>query len=136
VEAPIEQAVVEFAIEQPADGQLRVSNELQQPGIFVSPGGVRSIGLRHDLETFAKRLKALEAKSAQANLILTEAQLKALEKAKQEKEADGENETEHSGYLGSQDPFYVGTQTRSRTDLPTNVDRPLLASGDGQTVRE
>jgi transposase InsO family protein len=109
VDAHIEQAVVDFAIAQPAYGQVRVSNELKQQGILVSPGGVRSIWLRHDLETFAKRLKALEAKSAQDNLILTEAQLKALEKAKQEKEAHGEIETEHPGYLGSQDTFYVGT---------------------------
>jgi D-alanyl-D-alanine carboxypeptidase len=90
VDAAIEQAVVNFAIEQPAYGQLRVSNELKQQGILVSPGGVRSIWLRQDLETLAKRLKALEATAAQDNLILTEAQLKALEKAKQEKEAYGE----------------------------------------------
>jgi len=121
VEAQVEQAVVNFAIEQPAHGQVRVSNALKQQGILVSPGGVRSIWLRHDLETFAKRLKALEAKSAQDNLILTEAQLKALEKAKQEKEAHGEIETEHPGYLGSQDTFYVGTQKRSGTDLSANV---------------
>jgi transposase InsO family protein len=46
---------------------------------------------------------------AQENLILTEEQLQALEKAKQEKEANGEIETEHPGYLGAQDTFYVGT---------------------------
>jgi hypothetical protein len=109
VEAHIEPAVVNFATEQPAYGQVRVSNELKQQGILGSPSGVRSIWLRHDLETFTKRLKALEAKSAQDNLILTEAQLKALEKAKQEKEAHGEIETYHPGYLGSQDTFYVGT---------------------------
>lgn len=109
VEARVEQAVVEMAIDKPAFGQVRVSNELKQQGIFISPGGVRSVWLRHELETFRKRLKALEAKAAQENLILTEEQLQALERSKQEKEAHGEIETEHPGYLGAQDTFYVGT---------------------------
>lgn len=109
VEEHIEQAVLSFALEQPAYGQLRVSNELKKQGLFISSGGVRWVWLRHDLETFAKRLKALSAKVAQENLILTEDQLRALEKAKQEKESHGEIETEHPGYLGAQDTFYVGT---------------------------
>ncbi len=105
----VEGAVVAIAIDLPAYGQLRVSNELKKKGLFVSPGGVRSIWLRHGLETFQKRLKALEAKVAQQGLLLTEAQLVALEKAKQEKEAHGEIETYHPGYLGAQDTYYVGT---------------------------
>jgi len=109
VEEQVERAVVEFAIEKPAYGQLRISNELKGKGLFVSPGGVRSIWLRHDLETFKKRLKALEAKAAQENLILTEEQVRALEKAKDEKESHGEIESLHPGYLGAQDTYYVGT---------------------------
>ena len=74
VEESIEQAVVAFAIDKPAYGQLRVSNELKKAGIFISPGGVRSIWMRHDLETCKKRLKALS-----------------------QKQAHGEVETEHPG---------------------------------------
>ena len=105
----IEDAVVSLAIENPALGQKRASNELQQRGIMISSSGVRSVWLRHDLETFNKRLKALEAKSAQDGILLTEEQLQCLEKAKQEKEAHGEIETQCPGYLGSQDTYFVGT---------------------------
>ena len=48
------------------------------------------------------------AKVAQEGIILTESQLQALEKAKEEKQAAGEIETEHPGYLIAQDTFYVG----------------------------
>jgi transposase InsO family protein len=104
-----EQAVLAHAIDYPAHGQLRVSNELRKAGVFVSPSGVRSIWLRHGLANFKDRLKALEARVAEQGLILTEAQVTALEKKRHDDEVNGEIDTAHPGYLGSQDTFYVGT---------------------------
>jgi transposase InsO family protein len=109
VDSAVEQAVLEFAIDQPAYGQQRVCNELKKRAVSVSAATVRNIWKRNNLETFKKRLSALEAKMAQEQLILTEDQLKALERKKEEQEAHGEIETEHPGYLGAQDTYYVGT---------------------------
>lgn len=108
VDPSIEDAVVKMAFDYPAFGQQRTCNELRKQGIFISAGGVRSVWLRHNLEVFDKRLKALEARVAQDGLILTEAQLVAMERKKEKREAFGEIETEHPGYLGSQDTYYVG----------------------------
>jgi transposase InsO family protein len=108
IDEQIEKAVMVYAIEYPAHGQHRTSNELRKTGVFVSGSGVRSIWLRHNLENFKKRLKALEQKVALEGFILNEAQVAALEKKKDDDVACGEIETAHPGYLGSQDTFYVG----------------------------
>ena len=81
---------------------------MRKAGVCVSGSGVRSIWVRHNLENFKKRLAALENKVANDGIILSEAQVAALEKKKNDDEACGEIETAHPGYLGSQDTFYVG----------------------------
>lgn len=109
VDEVVEQTVLAYALEQPAHGQVRVSNELRKRGTFVSPSGVRSIWLRHEVANFKQRLKALEKHLASSGAILTEAQVAALEKKREDDLACGEIDTAHPGYLGSQDTFYVGT---------------------------
>ena len=109
VDPAVESTVIEYALEEPAHGQTRASNELRKRGTFVSPSGVRSIWLRHGLARFRDRLKALSDRVAQDGLILTESQVAAMERKKEDDAACGEIETAHPGYLGSQDTYYVGT---------------------------
>src|SRR5438309_11491237 len=102
-----------MAVEQPAWGQVRVSEALKRRGLSISPAGVRCVWQRHDLTSMKHRLKALEAKAAQDGILLTEAQITALEKAKADKEAHGEFESE-----------CPGTRSRTRHALPC---RPWLS---------
>ena len=97
----VEQAAVALAIEQPAWGQVRVSEALKRRGLSISPAGVRCVWQRHDLTSMKLRLKALEAKLAQDGMLLTKAQIVALEKAKSDKEAHGEFDSECPGYCGA-----------------------------------
>jgi transposase InsO family protein len=110
VPAEVEEKVIELALEYPAFGQVRVAAKLMElHGLTLSPAGVRCVWQRNELETKTKRLKALEAQVATEGYVLTESQIQALEHATEERKAHGEIETEHPGYLGSQDTFYVGT---------------------------
>jgi transposase InsO family protein len=104
----IEKRILNYSLENPTHGQARIANELKKEGISISNGGVRSVWMRHGLEVRSKRLKRLEKHSAQEGVILTENQIRALESAKEEKEAHGEIESYHPGFLVGQDTFYVG----------------------------
>lgn len=97
VDQHIEEAVVNMPFHQPAFGWVRVSNELRKKGIFISAAGVSCVWQLHNLETFQERLKALESRVAKDSIILTEAQLVALELKREQREARGEIETEHLG---------------------------------------
>ena len=104
----IEQKLLDYSLEFPTHGQSRVANELRKQGIQISPGGVRSVWLRHNLEVKRLRLKRLEKWAAENSEVLTESQVKALEEAKEEKEAHGEIESPHPGFLLAQDTCYMG----------------------------
>ena len=108
VSPAIEERVLSYSLEYPTHGQARVANELKKDGIIVSPGGIRSIWLRHGLEKRGLRLKRLEKWAAEEGTILTENQVRALETAKEEKGEHGEIESYHPGFLLGQDTFYVG----------------------------
>src|SRR4030081_2768719 len=43
----IEARIVEFSLEQPAFGQIRVANEMRKLGHSISPAGVRGVWQRH-----------------------------------------------------------------------------------------
>jgi transposase len=95
----IEEALLAYSLEFPTQGQTRVANELRKKGIVLSPGGVRRIWLRHNLHLKVLRLKRLERWASETANILTESQVQALEEAKQEREAHGEVESLHPGFL-------------------------------------
>jgi len=109
VSSEIEQKILDYSLQWPTHGQVRVSNELlRNHAMTISPGGVRSVWMRHDLKTKGLRLKRLEKWSAGHGEVLTESQVQALENAKEEKQAHGEIESFHPGFLLGQDTYYVG----------------------------
>ena len=96
--------MLKLAIAGQGWGQARVANELKKKRVPISAAGVGCVWLTHDLETVKKRLKELEAKSLQEGLIVTEAQMVALARAQQDREAHG-LESKCSVYCGAQDAF-------------------------------
>jgi hypothetical protein len=77
----------------------------EAPGpVDLAGRGALCVAAPRSLTSIKHRLKSLEAKIVQDGILLTDAQIAALEKAKADKEA-----SECPGYCGAQDTFYVGT---------------------------
>ena len=105
----IEEAIVGLAFEQPAFGQVRVSNELRKRGHHISPAGVRGVWLRHGLQTFKHRLAALERKVAEEGVVLTEAQVAAFEQSGTTRRPAARSRPSIRAISAPRTPFYVGT---------------------------
>jgi transposase InsO family protein len=104
----VEKQILDVCPEKPTYGSQRIANELRLQGVDVSPSGVRGVWLRHDLETRYKRLLRLEAEAREQTHVLTEEQIRLLERHSPEFRMR-HVETSAPGELLNQDTFYWGT---------------------------
>ena len=103
-----ERAVLDYCLEYPTHGPLRIAHELKKKNIDISSGGVYNILKRHNLNRRHQRLLRLEQESARNGFILTEEQFELLMR-ESEKFQESHVEARYTGALISQDTFYVGT---------------------------
>jgi len=129
IEEAIEEQAKQIALDFPAFRQVRAWNELKK-GVFISPAGICCVWLCNDMETYSKRLKLLEKRAAQEGLVLTETQVVALEKAKEEKQAQGDRDLPSGLSRGSGHLLRWHNQ-RSWKYLSTNLYRYLCQSYPG-----
>jgi transposase InsO family protein len=108
VSAEIENEILGYSLQHPTRGQQRVANDLRLAGHQVSPGGVRNVWLRHDLGSRHKRLLRLEASVQHETLVLTEEQMRLLERHSVDYRLR-HVESSRPGELLNQDTFYWGT---------------------------
>jgi len=103
----VEERILQACLVQPTYGATRVANELRLAGVDVSPSGVRGVWLRHDLETRYKRLMRLEAQAQEQTYILSDAQIRLLERHSPEFRMR-HVEASAPGELLNQDTFFWG----------------------------
>lgn len=108
VSPEIEQAILDYSLQRPTHGPLRVSQELALRGITVSSGGVRGVWSRHDLLSKHDRLLRLEREQKDRALELNDEQIRLLERFSPEFR-ERQIEVHHTGELVAIDTFFVGT---------------------------
>ena len=108
VSAEVEQAILDFCLAHPTKGSQFVANQLRLQGTEVSPSGVRGVWQRHDLLTRHKRLLRLEAQARDTTFVLSDEQMRLLERAGSEV-LPQHVESNAPGELLNQDTFYWGT---------------------------
>ncbi|MBN2280341.1 MAG: IS481 family transposase [Candidatus Marinimicrobia bacterium] len=110
IETPndVKDKMIQLSIQHPAWGQVRISDHLRLQGISISPGTVRNIWIKENMETRYKRILRLEEEKNGKDIELTEEQIRLIETANpcfKERKV----ESPYPGYLLSQDTFMVGT---------------------------
>jgi transposase InsO family protein len=104
----LEKAILEYSLEFPTQGSLRVSQQLLLRGVHVGAGAVRGVWQRNNLLSKHQRLLRLERHAQQNSLELSENHIKLLERFDPEFR-ERHIETDHTGQLVAIDTFMVGT---------------------------
>jgi transposase InsO family protein len=122
VDKEVEKGILNYSLEYPTHGCLRVAQQLALKGIQVSSGGVRGVWSRHNLLTKHERLLRLEQTVGKRKINLTDEQIRLLERFSPEFR-ERHIETKHSGDLVAVDTFYVGSlKGVGRIYLQTVID--------------
>jgi len=107
VSEELEKAVLDYCLEFPTHGPLRVSQQLVLRGIHVGIGAIRGIWQRHEIITKHQRLLRLERHYKDNNVQLTEQHITLLEKFDPEFRAR-HIKADFTGQLVALDTFLVG----------------------------
>ena len=108
VSEEVEQAILDYSLEHPTQGCLRVAQQLALQNIQVSSSGVRGVWSRHNLLTREQRLLRLETTVRERKLQLSEEQIRLLERFSPEFR-ERHIQTRFTGDLVAVDTFFVGT---------------------------
>jgi transposase InsO family protein len=103
-----EKAVLDYCIEYPVHGALKVSQQLILRNIHIGVGAIRGIWIRHNLLLKHQRLLRLEQHYKNNNIELSENHIKLLEKFDPEFR-ERHIKADFTGYLVSMDTFMVGS---------------------------
>ena len=104
----VEKRILDYSLEFPTHGPQRAANQLRLSGVNVGAGGVRGVWLRHDIETRYKRLLWLERKAREETFVLSDEQVRLLERHSADFRLRHVEAT-RVGELLNQDTFYWGT---------------------------
>jgi len=107
VSEELENAILEYCLEYPTQGSLRVSQQLVLKGTNVGAGSVRGVWQRHNILSKHQRLLRMERHHRENNIELTEKHVKLLERFDPEFR-ERHIQADFTGQLVAIDTFMVG----------------------------